>query len=61
MKRKKFVYIDVRGGVVQDTTAPRGVVVIVRDWDNCDVCGGVDCNGGHDAEKVHGRKTGENQ
>lgn len=53
-KKTRVVFVDVRGGVVQDTTAPHGVKVIIRDWGNCDECGGVDCMGGHARESVHG-------
>lgn len=56
--RRARVVVTVRGGVVQDVQHPRGVLVVVKDFDDCGVCGGVKCDGGHRAEEVHGRPAG---
>jgi hypothetical protein len=55
MKRKKRkstsatsnIVVEISGGVVQNVIAPKGVKVTIRDYDNCEVCGGVACQGGH--------------
>ena len=36
------VIIDIKDGAVQYISSPRGVKVIIRDWDNCPDCGTVD-------------------
>lgn len=50
------VTVDVKGGVADYKASP-GVRVILRDWDNCSKCGGVDCFGGNEALTVHGEET----
>ena len=55
------VVISVSGGCAEVERCPRGVEVIIKDYDNCSECGGIDCNGGHDALKVHGKLTGGGQ
>jgi hypothetical protein len=55
--RPSRVVVTVRGGVVQDVRKPRGVVVVLKDFDNCSVCGGVKCAAGLRAVEVHGRQT----
>lgn len=56
--RRPRVVVVVRGGVVQDVEHPREVLVTVKDFDNCQVCGGVKCDAGLRAVEVHGRQTG---
>jgi hypothetical protein len=51
------VIVTIRGGVVQSVQKPRGVRVVVKDYDNCDECGGVKCAGGFRSVEVHGRVT----
>ena len=58
---RRRVIIGVSGGVAEIEKAAPGVDVIIKDYDNCSECGGVDCNGGHDALRVHGHMTGEDQ
>lgn len=57
------IVITVSGGVAEvDEDASTGDYTYeVRDFDNCEKCGGVDCDGGHRAQEVHGELTGENQ
>ena len=50
----KRVIVDIRGGVVEIAQKPRGISVIIRDFDNCPECGGVDCQNGLTRELVHG-------
>lgn len=44
--KPKVVLVDIQGGAIQQTSAPRGVKLIVRDFDNCPDCGGEFCKGG---------------
>lgn len=53
-QRPARVVVTVRGGIVQSVRKPRGVEVVVLDFDNCGICGGVKCSGGFRAAEVHG-------
>ena len=55
---RRRVVIGVSGGVAEVEWRDRGTKVTIKDYDNCGICGGVDCEGGHRAVEVHGRQTG---
>jgi len=50
------VVVTVRGGVVEDVETPAGVTYEVRDYDNCEKCGGVECSGGWRRVEAHGAR-----
>lgn len=51
LKRKrmksKAVLVDIQGGAVQYTSVPRGIRLVIRDFDNCSMCGGEYCENGY--------------
>lgn len=57
-KKQKIVFVDIKGGAVQYTSVPRGVKLIVRDFDNCPDCGTEFCNGDvENCPKANSRST----
>jgi hypothetical protein len=44
--KKQIVIISVMGGVAEVSSSPRNIKVIIKDYDNCPSCGGIQCNAG---------------